>query len=120
MKNENGDFEFLGRLDNQIKFGGRRVELGEIESNILKSDTIDNIVVVPIRNNENIIKTLVGFTTSTLNDEEKVLIRNTFSNYMDMVFYPKRILTVKAYPQNTSGKIDRKQLIQIAIEEAKR
>ena len=120
VKNENGDFEFLGRLDNQIKFGGRRVELGEIESNILKSDTIDNIVVVPIRNNENIIKTLVGFTTSTLNDEEKVLIRNTFSNYMDMVFYPKRILTVKAYPQNTSGKIDRKQLIQIAIEEAKR
>ena len=120
MKNENGDFEFLGRLDNQIKFGGRRVELGEIESNILKSNVINNIVVVPIKNNENIVKTLVGFTTSSLNDEDKILIKDVFSNYMEMVFYPKRILTVEAYPQNTSGKIDRKQLIQIAIEEAKR
>ena len=45
-----GEIEFLGRMDNQIKINGYRIEISEIESELLKSNTVENCSVLKIDN----------------------------------------------------------------------
>ncbi len=52
--NSSGDFEYLGRIDEQIKLGGFRIELADIEANILKHDSVENTAVVLIENEKRI------------------------------------------------------------------
>ncbi|GEM_PF-4741361 len=49
----NGNIEFIGRIDNQLKIRGYRVELGEIESCIKKSGLVRDAVVVSKQNSNN-------------------------------------------------------------------
>jgi acyl-coenzyme A synthetase/AMP-(fatty) acid ligase len=111
--NNQGDYEFIGRIDNQIKFGGRRVELGEIESTLIKSGDLKTAVVVPFKDEQGVVKALGAFTTSKLNDEKEEDTREVFAKYMDPVFFPKYIISIDAFPQNSSDKIDRNKLSQI-------
>jgi len=48
--NENGEYEYLGRIDEQIKLRGFRLELSDIESNLQKHEGIENSAVVLIEN----------------------------------------------------------------------
>ena len=43
---ENGDIEFLGRLDNQVKINGHRIEIAEIENAIRGMQNIEDCCVV--------------------------------------------------------------------------
>lgn len=47
---KNGEIEFIGRMDNQIKINGYRIEISEIESELLKSNTLENCLVLKIDN----------------------------------------------------------------------
>ena len=47
---KNGEIEFIGRMDNQIKINGYRIEISEIESELLKSNTVENCFVLKIDN----------------------------------------------------------------------
>src|SRR5699024_1582678 len=42
-----GNIEFLGRIDNQVKIRGNRLEIGEIELQVIKDKDIKNCVVIP-------------------------------------------------------------------------
>lgn len=48
---EDGTIEFLGRIDNQIKVKGHRIEIGEIEHAISEIDGIDKVKVIEANNN---------------------------------------------------------------------
>ncbi|MDO6819760.1 amino acid adenylation domain-containing protein [Zobellia sp. 1_MG-2023] len=50
--NKNGEFEYIGRLDEQVKLRGYRIELADIESNLLKVPEITNCAVVLVENKE--------------------------------------------------------------------
>lgn len=52
--NSYGEFEYLGRLDEQVKLRGFRIELADIESNILKHNSVENTAVVIIENEKSI------------------------------------------------------------------
>ena len=47
---KNGEIEFIGRMDNQIKINGYRIEISEIENELLKSNTVENCFVLKIDN----------------------------------------------------------------------
>ena len=47
---ENDDIEFLGRLDNQVKINGHRIEIAEIEAALMKIPQVENCCVVYHRN----------------------------------------------------------------------
>lgn len=49
--NENGDFEYLGRIDEQVKLRGYRIELTDIESNLNNLEGIENCAVVITESN---------------------------------------------------------------------
>lgn len=113
--NISGDLECIGRKDNQIKLGGKRIELGEIEAVLARYPSTLDSVVVPIRDSSQIVVGLIAFTTSILTVEVEEAIRMDSVKYLDRIFFPKRIITLKAFPLTTSGKTDRKALSQMAM-----
>jgi len=108
--NKNGDFECIGRKDNQIKLGGRRIEIGEIEAALSKFTFLQDVVVVPIKNDEQITTGCVAFTMSEISKEEQIRIRQKSLQHLEQVFFPKKIVTIDEFPRSPSGKIDRKAL----------
>ncbi len=57
--NTDGDFEYFGRIDEQVKLRGYRIELSDIESNIIEYPEVDNCAVVLIKDQEFIPETEV-------------------------------------------------------------
>ena len=108
--NFEGNLECLGRIDNQIKFGGRRVEIGEIESAFRKFDKTKDAKVIAMKDDNNIVKGLYAFITDTLSEQEEKEIKFKIQNYIEKLFVPKKIISIEKFPLTVSGKIDRKKL----------
>lgn len=98
---ENGELEFHGRIDNQIKMNGIRIELGEIESVIKNILEIDECVVIFKRNKLNC------FTSP----KTKIDIKNKLQNKLPKYMIPSFYHTLKKIPLNTNGKIDKYKLL---------
>ena len=112
--NEFNEIECLGRKDNQIKLSGRRVELGEIENALLQSSLLKDVIVVPKKDDNGKVLSLVAFTTSMLDDNEKNKLLDQALNYIEKLFLPKRIIHIPTFPIMSSGKTDRKKLTALA------
>lgn len=112
--NESNEIEYLGRIDDQIKIAGRRVEAGEIEGAILKSNLIKDIVIVPKKDLDGSVKSLIGFTTSHISNDQKKCINKNALKYIEKLFLPSEILVIEKMPETASGKTDRKKLFEIA------
>ena len=72
---EDGSILFYGRKDHQIKIRGFRVELGEIETQILKFPNIKNAVVIDYEDNDK-NKQLVAYLIANINVDELRLFLN--------------------------------------------
>jgi len=108
------EIEYIGRIDNQLKIAGRRIETSEIEAALLKSNTLDDLVIVPKKDNNGLIKSLIGFTTSEISDNDKKEIKKNALRYIEKLFLPNEIIILKEMPIISSGKIDRKKLAEMA------
>ena len=108
--NKSGSIECIGRKDNQIKLGGRRIEIGEIEAVLSKFTLLQDVVVVAIKNDDQITTGCVAFTMSDINKEDQIRIRRESMQHLEQVFFPKKIVTIDEFPRSSSGKIDRKEL----------
>ena len=106
----------MGRKDNQIKLGGKRVEIGEIESALSRFDLIKDVVVIPLKDESNIVIGCVAFTTSKLEKMDEERLRKESSQFLEKIFLPKRIIRIESFPLTISGKTDRKTLAQMAKE----
>ncbi len=106
-----GNIEFLGRMDHQVKVRGFRIELGEIEARLKKHPEIDQCVVVAHENSDG-DKSLEAYivpsrTQSTLETSElKIFIKQKLPEYM----VPMMFAIVEHFPITPNGKIDRKAL----------
>lgn len=98
---------FCGRRDSQVKIGGYRIELEEIEAQIKEVPNIkDCIAVVNYKN-----QIVVFYKGEELDIAEiKRAIRKKLPTYM----YPHRYYRVDDFPLNTNEKIDRKMLKSMA------
>lgn len=110
FKNKTGYVECLGRKDNQIKISGRRIEIGEIEFVLSKFKKTKNAIVIPTRDDKKIVVGCVAFIIESINKDEELEIRSKSLEYLDKVFFPKKIITIEKFPLTVSGKIDRKKL----------
>ena len=108
--NDDGNLECIGRRDNQIKLGGRRIEVGEIEAALNRYEQTREAVVVPQRDENEIVTGCVAFTTKKISKDEENTIRNDSSRYIERIFFPKKILTISEFPLTAGGKIDRNAL----------
>ena len=113
----NGEIEFLGREDFQIKLRGQRVELGEIEAAITSCTGIVQSVVVPrTRKIEGSLvaqQFLTGyFVTSESRSEADV--KGELRTKLPEHLIPNRLVPVEILPVTASGKLDTKKLPEVA------
>ena len=109
---ENGEIEFLGRIDTQVKIRGFRIELGEIEAVILEDAEVANCIAAPVGTPAQDIAAYV-----TLRDRRRAdvpalrerlgrALRERVPAYM----VPAYIEVLDAIPMLPSGKADRRSL----------
>lgn len=112
--NNNGDIECGGRKDSQIKIGGRRIEIGEIEAALSNFEITKEAVVVPIRDDSKIVTGCAAFVLTKLSSVNVEEVRKQSTKFLESIFFPKRIFFIKDFPRSPSGKIDRKTLEETA------
>ena len=109
-----GNIEYHGRRDHQVKLRGFRIELGEIE-NALKSSSSVKDAVVMLRQSTNGNRHLVGYLVpnsnngdpnSLLGSELKRHLKNSLPDYM----VPAHFVCLEKLPLTGTGKIDRRAL----------
>ena len=109
-----GQVYCVGRLDQQIKFHGYRIELGDIEKNLLALPEIKGAVVVPRKRN-GVIKNLVAFVVGDGPSESKTFedsqnIRTALKKRLPEYMVPKKVSFIDKFPMTGNGKINRKEL----------
>ena len=106
-----GNIEFTGRKDDQVKIRGHRVELKEIEHQLLKKKGIAEVVVLA-KDNEQGGKELVAYLISeaelSTGDLNKYLLER-IPQYM----IPSQYIQIDEVPLSLTGKIDKKELLKL-------
>ena len=105
-----GNLEFLGRVDNQVKVRGLRIELGEIEEALARHPAVKEVVVIA-REDEPGNKRLVAYVASKQpsippSDELRGLLKSRLPQYM----IPSAFVVMEALPRTPNGKVDRRAL----------
>ena len=103
-----GNLEFIGRRDDQVKVRGYRIELGEVESALLSHAGVSQAVVVA-RQEETGEKRLVGYVVG--DDAIDVLqMREHLKSKLPIYMVPGALVQLERMPLSANGKIDRKAL----------
>jgi len=105
-----GNIEFLGRLDDQIKIRGFRVELGEIETALNQHPAVEQAVVT-IRQSDLGENNLVAYivptrSASVLRTEVMRFLEGRLPEYM----LPSSLVVLEEIPLTPNGKVDRRAL----------
>ncbi|NQZ07283.1 MAG: amino acid adenylation domain-containing protein [Algicola sp.] len=114
-----GNIEFLGRSDFQVKINGFRIELGEVEAALNQIDGIDRSIVIAYQdanNNSSLVAYVIANSTSF--DESQCLqhLQVSLPRYM----VPSAIIRLDKVPLSSNGKIDRKALPEPSAEQLSR
>ncbi|WP_420574973.1 amino acid adenylation domain-containing protein [Kordia sp.] len=108
VQKENGEIQYLGRVDNQVKINGFRIELGEIEENIQAIETIQSTIVIAQKTTEDQLKLIAYFTAKQEENIEE--IKEALGQKLPEYMIPIYFVQLKEMPLTTNGKIDKKQL----------
>jgi non-ribosomal peptide synthetase component F len=118
VRSQNGDspMVYLGRVDNQIKIQGYRVELGEVEMVIREEASLDTAIAIGWPETSAGADGVVVFITDASVDTKAVLARakDRLPNYMA----PRTIHCIDEFPLNANSKVDRKSLLQTLREKS--
>ena len=110
---ENGQLYYCGRIDLQIKLHGYRIEIEDIESNLMKLDCIQKVAVMPVYRGEQ-VRSLTAYIVPkepVLDEFEAVQqIRRRLKEYVPEYMIPKKICFLEKIPMTNNGKVDRRAL----------
>ena len=104
-----------GRMDFQIKLHGYRIEIEDIENNILKSEYVKNVAVLPKYDTDGTtVKYLQAYIVPNEKKEnslqETLNIKEELKKYLPSYMIPKKIKFIETMPMTSNCKIDRKAL----------
>ena len=107
---EDGNIEYLGRIDHQVKLRGFRIELGEIEAVIGECAGIRQAVVILREDNpgdQRLVAYLIAAPGQELDYDR---LRKELKDKLPEHMVPSRFVAVEGFPMTTSGKVDRQAL----------
>jgi len=103
---EDGQLVCTGRIDNQVKLRGYRVELSEIEKKI---EACGAELAIAVIMGEGMEQRLVAFYQAT--DLSIDDLTTQLRAFLPAWMVPQQLISITAFPQNLNGKIDRRQLL---------
>lgn len=112
-RGENGQYYFIGRVNDTIKSGGYRIDLGDIESALLAIPQISQAAVVAMADTllENKLYAFVQLAKKHKGDDPShSLVFSGLKETLPAYMIPHEISFIDEMPLNTSGKIDKKAL----------
>lgn len=111
---ESGMLRYRGRLDLQVKLNGFRIELGDIEGNLRKLDSVEEAVVVPSCKDGRVVHLVAHVVSAKERFEsdfrEGLKIKEELKCSLPHYMIPKKVVFHKALPMTGNGKVDRKAL----------
>ena len=103
---DDGNYEFLGRLDNQVKINGQRIELEGVEAHIRSVTGRSHIAVVAVSNKLYCFYRSTKGTTLNFNN-----IAAQLKHKIPAYAMPRSFIPIQEIPLDRNGKIDRKTLM---------
>jgi amino acid adenylation domain-containing protein len=105
---KSGDFEYLGRQDQQVKIRGVRVELAEIENLLRTHSAVKDVAAIDRADSagHNYLCAYVVLETGAGTDELRELLAQNLPEYM----VPSAFVVMEVLPRTISGKVDRRAL----------
>jgi amino acid adenylation domain-containing protein len=107
---EDGTVEFLGRIDNQLKISGHRIEPGEIEAAILEYPGISQACVLAHTDESGDKRLVAYFVAAKEADASSHSIRPFLEAKLPTYMVPRIYVEVAAFPLTPNGKLDRAAL----------
>jgi amino acid adenylation domain-containing protein/non-ribosomal peptide synthase protein (TIGR01720 family) len=105
---DDGNIQYLGRIDHQVKLRGLRIELGEIDVQLQRQEQIKTAVTV--LREDMVTPQLVAYFTSPTTDLDISQLQAQLALTLPEYMVPKLMLQLKELPLSSNGKIDRKRL----------
>jgi D-alanine--poly(phosphoribitol) ligase subunit 1 len=105
---------FEGRMDEQIKLSGYRIELGDVEANLRALAVVRDAVVIPVIK-DGTAQSLAAFVVLAERDDASHFdlshrLRNQLSERLPTYMLPRKFVFLDALPMTPNGKIDRASL----------
>ena len=105
---------FEGRIDEQIKLSGYRIELGDIEANLRALPTVRDAVVVPVIKS-GATQSLTAFVTLLARNETSDFklahnLRSQLGERLPVYMLPRKFVFLDTFPMTANGKVDRAAL----------
>lgn len=108
VRNDSAGLIFLGRADDQVKIGGRRIELGEIDNALQHLPGVSGAAAA-VRATATGAPLLIGYLTGVAPDYDLAAARATLAGQLPAPLIP-RLVVVPELPTRISGKVDRNAL----------
>lgn len=110
---KDGQLYYNGRIDLQVKLHGYRIEIEDIENNLVRLPQIHQAVVVP-NMREGKVKSLTAFVTGEMDGQSQLefakKVKQDLKELLPVYMIPKKIRHIDTMPMNLHGKADRKYL----------
>ncbi|MCP5050486.1 MAG: amino acid adenylation domain-containing protein, partial [bacterium] len=116
-----GNIDFLGRADHQVKVRGYRIELGEIENRLLKHEQIKEAVVMA-KQYESGDTYICAYLTGVEDDDGvgEEQLKEYLARFLPDYMVPSFFVSLETMPLNPSGKVDQKALSQLQVSSRER
>ncbi|XTP10868.1 amino acid adenylation domain-containing protein [Streptomyces albus subsp. chlorinus] len=101
-----GELEYLGRTDDQVKLRGQRLELGEVEAALAACAGVTGACAT-VREDGPGEQRLVGYVTG---DAEPAAVRAALARELPEHMVPSAVVALDAFPLTPNGKLDRRAL----------
>ena len=113
--NMQGQLEYLGRTDHQVKIRGLRIELGEVEAQLQQLPQTKEAVVITA--DTMLGKRLIAYVSLALGDETKAVeLQELLAQVLPDYMVPSHIEILSSLPLNNNGKVDRKALPKVELQ----
>lgn len=107
-----GNIEYLGRKDHQIKLRGYRIEAGEIQSVINHVTGVKDSLVDVVKDEQGVQRLVAWVVTHDSIDDLEGLLKPECQKKVPAFMVPESWLQLASFPLTPNGKVDRKQLPQ--------
>ncbi|MDE9430506.1 non-ribosomal peptide synthetase [Xenorhabdus bovienii] len=108
--NDEGELLFLGRKDHMLKIRGFRVELGEIEAQLMKIASIQQAVVLPLTKDDREAQLVAYYTCADEHDYQPREVREALVEHLPDYMLPAAYINVPGFTITLNGKINRRDL----------